>query len=132
MNKQEMLNTAVPFLIKQAVPSMTENGTRCLYRGPNGTKCAIGCIIPDDRYQEQFDGVGFISSLKGISGVMPDILGDDIPFLRALQQCHDLASTSASYTESGIFVPLMLENFRQLAGDYKLIWNEEWKVETPR
>lgn len=28
----------------------------CLYRGPNGRKCAVGMFIPDDKYSERMEG----------------------------------------------------------------------------
>ena len=30
----------------------------CLYRGPDGTMCAIGCIVPDELYRPDIEGLG--------------------------------------------------------------------------
>lgn len=119
MDKQEMLNTVVPFLIRQGKPSMNTK-MKCMYRGPDGTKCAIGCMIPDDKYNPSFD---ICKPLALIMKQMPEVLGDDIIFLRSVQKCHD---------EAGVhyFVPVMLGLFKELAEDYRLVWNNEWKVET--
>lgn len=34
----------------------TEVDNACAYRGANGMKCAVGCLIPDDEYDERFEG----------------------------------------------------------------------------
>jgi len=34
--------------------SVNQNGT-CLYRASDGNKCAIGCFIPDDYYNEDIE-----------------------------------------------------------------------------
>ena len=31
------------------------SGLLCLYRGPDNTRCAVGILIPDDKYQPEFD-----------------------------------------------------------------------------
>jgi hypothetical protein len=54
MNNQEIFDKVVTHLITQGVPSriqMQDSDTAvCMYRGDAGTKCAIGCLIPDDLY----------------------------------------------------------------------------------
>lgn len=30
----------------------------CRYRGDNGTKCAVGCLIDDEFYSDAYEGVG--------------------------------------------------------------------------
>ena len=58
----------------------------CLYRGPNGLKCAIGVLIPDEKYEPEFEGLGAINkelcAAAGISHIGKDFLGD-------LQDIHD-------------------------------------------
>lgn len=43
--------------------SVSESG-RCVYRGPTGNKCVIGCFIPDERYDPWMEGkdIGLILS----------------------------------------------------------------------
>jgi hypothetical protein len=53
MNLQEMFEIAVVNLLCQGERS-TECGD-CLYRGPNGLKCAIGFLIPDEKYNETLE-----------------------------------------------------------------------------
>ena len=63
---------------------------RCKYRGPDGTKCAIGCLIPDEKYTPALEGKGSSSPIVrdalGLGGTEDDSL---IRFLIELQQIHD-------------------------------------------
>lgn len=49
MNNQEAFDLMVNHLITQGRAAADDNG-ECLYRGPEGTKCAVGILIPDDKY----------------------------------------------------------------------------------
>ena len=77
-NWQRAFDLACEGLAEQGGPSRDAAGT-CLYRGPNGRKCAIGWLIPDG---EEPDGLELLP------------LGDLIPsesfrFADALQTAHD-------------------------------------------
>ncbi len=50
MNRQEIFDTVAKHLLTQNRQSVTLICT-CLYRGPEGLKCAIGCLIPDELYK---------------------------------------------------------------------------------
>lgn len=58
-NKQEIFETMVKNLMKQGrksvVGSIDSGDETCLYRGPNGSKCAIGFLIDDLEYNESFE-----------------------------------------------------------------------------
>jgi len=80
--------------------------TDCRYRGPEGLKCAIGALIPDDLYDARIEGkaVGWIAA-KLFGSKLPwtehsmlrDILEKavgakciaDFEFLASLQRIHD-------------------------------------------
>lgn len=49
MNNQEAFDLMVNHLITQGRPAVDDKG-QCLYRGPNNTKCAVGILIPADKY----------------------------------------------------------------------------------
>lgn len=58
MTLQEQFDTAVAGLLKQNCKSQritTFETKRCVYRGPNGTKCAVGFLIPDELYDPAMD-----------------------------------------------------------------------------
>jgi len=64
---------------------------RCLYRGPDGLKCAIGHCIPDGNYRKKFDRgmeLGGVLHAARISDA-------DYDFARGLQEAHDFAAAPA-------------------------------------
>jgi hypothetical protein len=62
MTDQEVFDKVVTHLIAQGVPSQSVvedaevDVPVCLYRGPEGAKCAVGCLIPDDIYHSDMEG----------------------------------------------------------------------------
>ena len=71
----------------------------CMYHGPDGLKCAIGCLITDENYSPNLEGTGIYDSTvskavtksllaRGI--IKRAYLGvKTIEFLRSLQTIHD-------------------------------------------
>jgi hypothetical protein len=57
-DKQKVFDTVVAHLRKQQTISRFENGKGCAYRGPNGTSCAVGCLIPDELYSATIEELG--------------------------------------------------------------------------
>lgn len=90
MNKQEIFDTVYEALMKQGKASI-RNGI-CQYRGPGGTKCAIGHLIPDDLYDPSIESLTFHSLPEYITD---HIVGDDEDYktknqlLYRLQRAHD-------------------------------------------
>lgn len=63
MNRQEIYNTVKEHLLKQGRKSAETTDDpftpdACKYRGPDGTKCAIGVLIPDELYSPDMEGRG--------------------------------------------------------------------------
>lgn len=56
MTRQEIFDTVATHLITQGRRAWT--GTNCMYLAPNGDRCAIGCLIPDDLYTPEMEGSG--------------------------------------------------------------------------
>jgi hypothetical protein len=75
--------------------------TTCAYRGEEGRKCAVGCLIPDNKYTEDLEGLGVLSPnvwsiLEGEGIVGPQEgngrstkLTRQEEFLSSLQGVHD-------------------------------------------
>jgi len=59
MNNQEIFDTVVNHLRAQGRKSINESSGVCLYRGPDGTKCAAGILIPDELYKPEMEGNNF-------------------------------------------------------------------------
>ncbi len=76
---------------------MGEPVSRCRYRGENGTMCAVGCLIPDERYRPEIEGysAGHGNIMVAIFGhEAHDAMSDDFlnrleRLLRDWQHYHD-------------------------------------------
>lgn len=71
----------------------------CLYRGPYGSACAVGCLIPDNKYTPTLEGHN-LTSLLGLKGkcfsdlfdfTVMDYQKDLKSMLDKLQGIHDNA-----------------------------------------
>jgi hypothetical protein len=54
MTLQQMFDRIVGHLRTQNRQCKDQDA--CLYRGPEGNKCAVGCLITDEHYTEQLEG----------------------------------------------------------------------------
>lgn len=90
MTNQEIFDRVACHLLRQNVRSVTygKGGDFCLYRGPNGTSCAVGCLIPDEDYSRYMERKG-VRVLMDDYGCKLPFDQDSIPLLSALQKVHD-------------------------------------------
>lgn len=91
MNRQEIYNKVKNHLLTQNKKSCDEN-FHCVYRNPDGLKCALGCLISDEYYSPEIehnniDSPKVINALQ-MSGVKCTTSGD-FNFLGSLQNVHD-------------------------------------------
>ncbi len=98
MSNQEVLTRVVLHLRKQKCKSVGADPNRpqrldtgeiykaCLYRGPNGTMCAAGVLIPDGKYTTEMEGKTVQSDL-----LLPlfQSLEIDVVLLSDMQTIHD-------------------------------------------
>lgn len=84
MTNQEMFDKVAAHLLAQGTPAMA--GGKCRYRGANGTKCAIGCLIPDERYDARFEGDSVYAELVAKAA---GITSEQCPLAFELQHIHD-------------------------------------------
>ena len=93
------------FVTNKADPSSVERN--CKYRGPNGTKCVVGCLINDDLYTEEIEGANVNCCKNDFNGspslvkkgvllktaleqsLNTTINDDDLKYLFEMQQIHD-------------------------------------------
>ena len=68
LNAQEIFNKVATHLFAQGERSIETDFElpTCLYRGPNGTKCAVGALIPDEEYDERLEYKG-VRSLPSVA-----------------------------------------------------------------
>lgn len=91
MTKQEIFDKVVNHLLTQNKQCSVEdasyaNGLKCLYRGPNGLKCAIGCLIPDELYCPEMEGLRAMNVITSYD--IEELTGYEY-FANALQEIHD-------------------------------------------
>ena len=113
---QEIFDTVYHHFITNKQPRSTNTFGGCQYRGPNGTKCAVGVLLTDDECAG-WDDLKFLTSDNGIymttlgldwmssvissgdfkpnvtyfatMGVLPDRLKPHLALISALQCVHD-------------------------------------------
>lgn len=88
---QETFDAVVTHLRRQGRKAL--RGRKCAYRGDDGTKCAAGCLIPDDLYSPKLEGWSVCKS-STLDNPVPGIisgLGHDLDLVEALQGAHDTA-----------------------------------------
>lgn len=86
--KQACFDKVATHLLTQREKSSI--GTNCVYRGKDGLKCAIGCLIPDERYLPTMEKKTVETLLYDFPTLreVPEINGND-ELLQRLQSCHD-------------------------------------------
>src|SRR5688572_9122307 len=72
MTNQEIYDAVKAHLLAQGKRAAVSDlpGSSCAYRGQNGTKCAVGCLIPDDEYSPEIEGLSVSSPQPEMSGLM--------------------------------------------------------------
>ena len=106
ISKQEAFDTAVRGIHAQGGPAM--DGHRCMYRAPDGKKCAFGLLIPDELYDPKMDldsqaASKVLSLFPHVRALFtrtkPKAQSYDPTevFFTALQSCHDNAAREELY-----------------------------------
>jgi hypothetical protein len=81
----EVFTKVKTHLLAQMSRSLGTNLPTCRYRGAEGRKCAIGCLIPDEEYKSVFEIIGLPELVEAV----PSLRGTNINLLRALRTLHD-------------------------------------------
>ena len=88
--RQEIFEIVAKHLFSQGQRALNSLGS-CSYRG-HGLKCAVGVLIPDDEYREEFDNDPMDTSVKYLCkyhDYFQNKFGHDISFFERLQGVHD-------------------------------------------
>lgn len=92
---QSAFDAVVKHSRTQKSKSMSPDGSNCLYRGPEGNKCWIGCLIPDNVFDEILVTYPAANSI-GVSSVVnvpaaKELFADvGLHLLYRLQRTHDM------------------------------------------
>jgi len=90
MTPQEIVNKVYFALKKQGKPSVDKNG-ECLYRGPNGLKCAAGHLMSDKEYDSLMEG--YDVNYSGGLFHFPEVISENAKLIKDLQDAHDMAAS---------------------------------------
>lgn len=102
LSNQEIFNKVVTHLRAQGRKAVSYFDSRCKYRAPDGAKCAVGCLIADEHYRNEYDyGTASYNHVRtmlvasGIDVALDNVSGSaaqsqTMELLRALQFVHDL------------------------------------------
>lgn len=82
---QKTFNKAARHLLKQG--KRAKIGGFCKYRGDEGTKCAVGCLIPNRLYNPGIEGLS--AGNAEVARILNE-LGHDITLCKSLQMVHDM------------------------------------------
>lgn len=55
LTKQQAFDQMVTHMRTQKGIALNDRGF-CMYRSPEGLKCAVGALVPDDQYKPNFEG----------------------------------------------------------------------------
>lgn len=101
--KQEIYDIAAHHLMTQDVRSRQDEHGGCMYRGPNGLQCAVGCLIPDEIYDGAMEGKSAMALVRTHPETQPYLGypqgGDQVAFLTRLQRLHDKREPSTWHEE---------------------------------
>ena len=90
---QTLFNTVAAHLLtqgKKATVMDSDDAELCRYRGDGGTKCAIGCLIPDELYRPKMEGRNIGSLIYDNEfGLISLFAGVNKGILGQLQRVHD-------------------------------------------
>lgn len=108
-SEQEVFDKVTHHLLSQQVKAADSDGA-CLYRTPEGRKCAIGCLIPDEEYREHMEGKGLtmVSILQALKA--NNILAVNDYELQGIGTYEDQSVPSTSLTRVGV----VLQNLQEI------------------
>lgn len=110
MTKQEIFDKVVDHLLTQGEQALGE-GQTCMYLTSEGLKCAVGCLIPPEKYNPEWEGNAVNLSILTALGITPDFR----LLLYALQDVHD--TWEADY---------WVEELQSVASRFALTFPEKW------
>ncbi len=85
-SQQEIFDFVLTSLKNQGKQSISRDGLRCMLRGQDGTKCAIGFLIHDIDDRDDFDKSIFLTN--DFAKSFPEVY-DNLEFMFQLMRIHD-------------------------------------------
>ncbi len=102
------------FVVEKHAPSYDTELRCCRYRDPSGNKCAVGVIIPDEKYEKEMEN----TTLQQLS--MQFGFSDNLFLMARLQSAHDDAVHVNKATGES-FLDYITKGLTELAHHNKLV-----------
>ncbi len=88
---QEVFDQIAEHLLKQGRKSQSHSAyPSCKYRGPEGLRCAAGCLIGDDEYDATFEGKVWFTVARLLSPECGEGAMCHAELISNAQEIHDL------------------------------------------
>lgn len=84
---QEIFDEVVTGLFEQGGPARSPDSKMCLYRAPDGRKCAFGLLIPDSAYEPLMEGNNAEAVIRHFN--VGEYSREQIELVTILQEAHD-------------------------------------------
>ncbi|MBN3756034.1 hypothetical protein G3N95_24040 [Paraburkholderia sp. Tr-20389] len=94
LSAQDVFDIVATAMLRQNARA-TADGVKCMYRAPDGKRCAIGWLVPDEVYEKSLEFFGVrdiavrLATESGDAGRFARFLYIHMPLLRDLQGMHD-------------------------------------------
>lgn len=114
MTRQEIFDKVVAHFAVQREAAAKYEG--CMYRTPDGRKCAVGALVPDEAYDPSCEGDGVSTLFREYPDMMrvSGLTRRHEVLLIDLQRAHDSAA------ESGCFLSDLSGKFRVAANTHRI------------
>jgi hypothetical protein len=105
------------FVINKNPPSYDKETQRCMYRSPNGGKCAVGLFIPDNEYKPEMDSDFWGINVRRLNVRFKLLISDaNEDFLKKMQDIHDFKSNDTQ----DVFYQYVKDQMEEYARDHGL------------
>ncbi|MFG1501661.1 hypothetical protein ABMA70_15740 [Halobacteriovorax sp. XZX-3] len=132
MELQTIFNMVLQHLARQNQAAMNPETEGCAYRGGENTKCAVGYLIAESSYYEEFEGqtVGDSAVDEAVKESVGELTLSAFDMLARLQSIHDgdyelickrCPYDSSPATAMKVRLNRMMNEVRDIADDYNLI-----------
>lgn len=96
----------------------------CLYRSPDGLKCAVGIFIDDKDYTPRMEGLGVSLLVSRFNDRIPRFIAENMFMLEKLQSLHDNMDDLV-YPDEGMHInpytrQYLFDKFLQICNEYNL------------
>jgi len=93
MTPQNIFDTVATHLFTQGHRAFDDGLNQCAYKTPDGSMCAVGCLIRD-YYKPEMDKNAYGTDIRTVYGLfksdLPDWIENNLKLLGALQDVHDV------------------------------------------